>query len=200
MYQKGKIWRFIALFFVLSIGISLFAMSPMLALASLRLPPDIVSRNGGVRHPTPDIVFRNGGVRPPTPDIVSRNGGVRPPTPLVIVSSTSVDSLRISIPRSNTVLFGVWRPDGSTVGSVHIELGSGQINQCVNLDQQNIVYGFGGVNGEDTITIEHYAGANCQGAEGVNRESSKTYRGSINSLAPGSPDGKYRIYPTPKDA
>jgi len=172
MYQKGKIWRFIALFFVLSIGISLFAMSPMLALASLRLPPDIVSRNGGVR----------------------------PPTPLVIVSSTSVDSLRISIPRSNTVLFGVWRPDGSTVGSVHIELGSGQINQCVNLDQQNIVYGFGGVNGEDTITIEHYAGANCQGAEGVNRESSKTYRGSINSLAPGSPDGKYRIYPTPKDA
>jgi hypothetical protein len=146
MYQKGKIvaWRIIAVLFVLSIAISVFAMSPMLALAD-----------------------------------------------------TSVNPLVIPIANHNSVLLGIWRPDGSTVGSVHIKLDSGKIDQCVNLGQQNTVHGFGNVDGNDTITIEHYPGANCQGNA---RESSKTYRGRVNSLAPGSPDGKYRIYTTPKDA
>jgi hypothetical protein len=149
MHQKefNVTWRLIALLSVLSIGISLFVMSPVLALAK-----------------------------------------------------TQINPLLIPIPTRDSVLFGIWRPDGSTVGSVHVKLDSGGLDQCVNLGHQNTVYGFGNVNGQDTITIEQYPNANCQGAEGVNRDPGKTYRGTVNSLAPGSADGGKRIYVTPKDA
>ena len=151
MYQKGKIvaWRLIAFLFVLSIGIGLFAMSPILALADTQANPVV-----------------------------------------------------IPIPTRNTVLLGVWRPDGSTVGSVRItdKTAPNRLDQCVNLSQQNTVYGFGNIRGQDTVTIEQYPGANCQGADNVSRDPNKTYTGTVNSLPPGSPDGKYRLYQTPKDA
>ena len=149
MHQKRKIvaWMLIALFSVF-VGISLFAISPVLARAT----------------------------------------------------DTTANPVVIPIPTQNTVWLGIWRPDGSTVGSVQITTNSGILDQCVNLPQQDVVYGFGNINGQDTITIAHYPGADCQGTDGVNRESSKTYTGQVNSLAPGSPDGSYRVYQTPKDA
>ncbi len=112
MYQKRKIvaWMLIALFSVF-VGISLFAISPVLARAT----------------------------------------------------DTTANPVVISVPTQNTVLLGIWRPDGSTVGSVKITTKSGKLDQCVNLPKQDVVYGFGGIDGQDTITIEHYAGADCQG-------------------------------------
>ncbi len=151
MCQKGKIvaWRLIGLLFVLSIGISFFAMSPILALADTQASPVI-----------------------------------------------------IPIATRNTVLLGVWRPDGSTVGSVRItdKTAPNRLDQCVNLSQQNTVYGFGNIHGQDTVTIAQYPGANCQGSDNVSRDPNKTYTGTVNSLPPGSTDGKYRLYQTPKDA
>jgi len=137
MHQKRKIvaWMLIALFSVF-VGISLFAISPVLARAT----------------------------------------------------DTTANPVVIPIPTQNTVWLGIWRPDGSTVGSVQITTNSGILDQCVNLPQQDVVYGFGNISGQDIVT------------DGVNRESSKTYTGQVNSLAPGSPDGSYRVYQTPKDA
>jgi hypothetical protein len=151
MHQKRKIvaWRLIALLSVFVV-ISLFAMSPILALAN----------------------------------------------------DTNVHPLLISIPTRSVVLLGIWRPDGSTVGSVRVtdETNPQRLDQCVNLPKQDVIYGFGGINGQDIVAIEHFAGANCQGTPGKDRDSSKTYTGQVNSLAPGSPKGNYRIYQTPKDA
>ena len=151
MRQKRKIvaWMLIALLSVF-VGISLFAISPVLA------------------HP----------------------------------ADTTADPVVIPIPTQDTVLLGIWRPNHSTVGSVWIKdtSPSGTLNQCVNLSQQNVVYGFGNINGQDYVTISHYPGADCQGTDNVNRDPSKDYTGQVNSLAPGSPDGSYRVYQTPKDA
>ncbi len=151
MYQKGKIiaWRRIALLSVLSIGISLFAMLPIQALAD-----------------------------------------------------TSVNPTLIPVPTRNTVLLGIWRPSGSTIGSVFVkdQTDPTKLSQCINLSQQGTVYGLGKINGQDTIVVDHYPGANCQGTDSVNRESSKTYTGIVNSLPPGATNGSLRIYETPKDA
>ena len=151
MYQKGKIvaWRLIALLFALSIGISLFAMSPILALADTQANPVI-----------------------------------------------------IPVPTRNTVLLGVWRPDGSAVGSVRItdKTAPNRLDQCVSLPQQDTVYGFGNIHGQDTVTIKQYPGGNCEGTDNVSRDPNKTYTGTVNSLPPGSTDGKCRLYQTPKDA
>ena len=151
MRQKRKIvaWRLIALLSVF-VGISLFAMSPVLARAT----------------------------------------------------DTNFNPLVIHVPSRSSVLLGIWRPDGSTVGSVHVtdQTKPNRLDQCVNLPQQDVIYGFGGIDGQDTVMIEHYPGADCQGTPGVNRDPSKTYTGQVNSLAPGSPKGNYRVYQTPKDA
>jgi hypothetical protein len=151
MNQKKKIvaWRLIVLLSVFA-GISLFAMSPVLARAT----------------------------------------------------DTNVNPIVIPIPTRSTVLLGIWRPDGSTVGSVRVtdQTNPQRLEQCVNLPKQDVIYGFGGINGQDSITIEHFAGADCQGTPGKDRDPSKTYTGQVNSLAPGSPKGNYRIYQTPKDA
>ena len=118
---------------------------------------------------------------------------------LALATNTNVNPIIINVPTRSYVLLGIWRPDGSTVGSVRITDNTNpqRLGQCVDLPKQDVVYGFGGINGQDIITIEHFPNAGCQGQ---GRDPSKTYTGTVNSLAPGSPKGNYRVYQTPKEA
>ena len=117
-------------------------------------------------------------------------------SPMLALADTNNTAILFRVPSKNKVFLGIWRPTGSTVGSVRIKLTSGQIDQCVNIPAQNTVYGFNTVGGSDTVTIQNFPGANCQG----NRDSNKDYTDSVNSLPPGSTDGTHRVYMTPKEA